>query len=307
VFRQEYEPLQVIVVDDGSTDATLAVANSYRDRIDIVTQANKGQGAARNAGLQLARGEFIAFLDADDYWRPEFLERCVGFLRHHPEAVAVNAGLIIRLRDGTELIRPNLLNRPDAPTEPFIIDDFFVFWAEHDHVRTGSAVIRKSVIDRAGGQRADLRVSQDLEYWGYIATFGRWGYIPEPLWVGNSRAAARARGWLKKYRTRRKLCPDVEQWESRIVARLSPANRASFETVRGRVAMGYAQGKILGGAFGSAYEVVRKYGDSMPPCMMSKVLRSGRRYGRISWTVTCAVVCLCEWFKAIRLSLSNWV
>jgi glycosyltransferase involved in cell wall biosynthesis len=307
VFCQTLTSYEVIVINDGSTDGTADVVRQSGDRIVYIEQTNQGQGAARNAGLNAATGEFVAFLDADDCWQPEFLERCISFLRQHPQAVAVNTGLIIRLHDNTELIQPALLIRPDAPTEPFVIDDFFAFWAEHDHVRTGSAVIRKSVIDRAGGQRADLRVSQDLEYWGYIATFGPWGYIPEPLWVGNSRAAARAQGWRKKYRKRQRLCPDVEQWETRIMTRLSPADRTSFETVRGRVAMGYAQGKILGGSYGSAYDIVRQYGDAMPRCAMSKVLRLGCRYGRIGWAIACAVICLREWSKAMRLSLSNRV
>lgn len=306
-LSQTLSPAQIIVVNDGSTDSTSAVARAFGDRIVYLEQKNAGQGAARNVGLQVATGKYVAFLDADDYWQPGFLERCVEFLERHPEAVAVNTGLITRLQDDTELIQPALLTGSDAPTNPFLIDDFFAFWAKYDHVRTGSAVIRKSVIDEAGGQRADLRISQDLEYWGYIATFGKWGYVPEPLWVGNSRQAARKQGWLRKYRKRRRLCPEVEQWEARIRPRLLPSDQANFEIVRGRVAMGYAQNKILGGAFDSACEVVREYGDQMPPCTMSTVLRLGYRYGRMGWIVACGVVCLREWSKAMRLSLSKWL
>jgi glycosyltransferase involved in cell wall biosynthesis len=305
VLSQNCESTEIIVVNDGSTDQTAEVTRSYKERIVYLEQSNAGQGAARNAGLKVATGEFIAFLDADDYWLPGFLECCTRFLVEHPEAVAVNTGLIVRLQDGTELIKPALITEPDAPAEPFVIDDFFSFWAEHDHVRTGSAVIRKSVIDKAGGQRADLRVSQDLEYWGYIATFGKWGYIPEPLWVGNSRSAACVQGWLKKYKKRRKLCPDVEQWENRIVPRLSPKQRANFEIVRGRVAMGYAQNKILGGFYRSANYIVKKYGDAMPVCSMSRLLKFGSRHGTVSWTLACLAVCLREWSKAMRLSLTN--
>jgi hypothetical protein len=206
-----------------------------------------------------------------------------------------------------ELIKPDLLNKDNAPTEPFIIDDFFAFWAEHDHIRTGSAVIRKSIIDKAGSQREDLRISQDLEYWGYIATFGKWGYIPQPLWVGNSRQAAKKQGWLKKYKKRRKLCPDVEQWEYRILTRLLPTQKANFEIVRGRVALGYAHNKILGGCSTDAKHIVRNYGDSMPYCTMSKVLKIGYRYGIVSWIIACGIICMREWTKAFRLSLSNWM
>ena len=167
-------------------------------------------------------------------------------------------------------------------------------------------MIRKSIIDQAGGQREDLRVSQDLEYWGYIATFGKWGYIPKPLWIGNSRQAAIKQGWLKKYGTRRKLCPDVEQWETRIVPRLRPNQKANFEIVRGRVAMGYAHNKILGGSYKSAHHIVRKYGYSMPHCAMSKLLRFGCYGSFIGWVIACCIIYLREWTKAFRLSLGNW-
>jgi len=307
VFAQTVAPAEVIVINDGSTDNTAEIARCYGERITYLEQSNAGQGAARNTGLRIAKGEYIAFLDADDYWLPGFLEATTTFLSEHDEAVAVNTGLITRLQDGTERIQPTLLTRPDAPTETFVVDDFFAFWAEHDHIRTGSAVIRKSVIDQAGGQREDLRVSQDLEYWGYIATFGKWGYIPKPLWIGNSRQAAKTQGWLKKYRKRRKLCPDVEQWETRIMARLLPTQRANFEIIRGRVAMGYAHNKILGGFYRSAHHIVRKYGDAMPRCTMSKVLKLGCRYGRVSWVIACGAICLREWSKAMRLSLGNWL
>ncbi len=305
VFAQTVGPAQVIVINDGSTDRTAEVAQSYGEQVVYLEQDNQGQGAARNAGLRIATGEYIAFLDADDYWLPGFLEATTAFLSEHEEAMAVNTGLIARLHDGTELIRPALLTGPDAPAESFIVDDFFSFWAEHDHVRTGSALIRKSVIDLAGGQRADLRISQDLEYWGYIATFGKWGYIPEPLWVGNSRQAARKQGWLKKYKKRRKLCPDVEQWGTRIEPRLKPSERGAYEIVRGRVAMGYAQNKILAGACESAYRIVRKYGSTMPTCAMTRVMLAGASFGPPGWAVACSVIHLKERLKSLRIRLSR--
>jgi glycosyltransferase involved in cell wall biosynthesis len=305
VLAQSLAAAEVIVINDGSTDRTAEVAQSYGEQVVYLEQDNQGQGAARNAGLKIARGTYIAFLDADDYWLPGFLEATTAFLSEHDEAVAVNTGLIARLHDGTELIRPALLTGPDAPVESFIVDVFFSFWAEHDHVRTGSVLIRKNVIDLAGGQRADLRISQDLEYWGYIATFGKWGYIPKLLWVGNSRQAAMKQGWLKKYKNRRKLCPDVEQWGSRIEPRLKPGEREAYEIVRGRVAMGYAQNKILGGASESAYRIVKKYGSTMPTCAMTRVMLSGASFGPLGWAVACSIIQLKERFKSLWIRLSQ--
>lgn len=301
VFEQTRPADEVIVINDGSTDATRKVAGGYADRIVYLEHANAGQGAARNTGLAVATGEYIAFLDADDYWRPSFVEKCLAFLDEHPEAVAVNTGLITRMHDGTEIVQPESLHGPGARTKPFLVEQFYAFWAQHDHVRTGSAMIRKSVIDRAGGQRADLRVSQDLEYWGYIATFGPWGYIPEPLWVGNSRAAALAPGWLEKYRLRRRLCPTVEAWQSRILPRLKPEQIPHFKVVRGRVGAGYAQNHILGGNLCYSRQAVRTYGDDMPPNRLTQLLRTGDRLGELGWWGACRVVIAKEFAKAIRL------
>ena len=171
-FSQTLKPTEIIVINDGSTDGTAEIAKSYGNRITYLEQENAGQGAARNAGLSIAKDHFVAFLDADDYWLPGFLEACVAFLNNHPNVVAVNTGYIIK-KWGNEYIGPSSIDKfhvsfPDG----FELDNFFDFWAKHDHVRTGTVVIRREVIEKSGFQRTDLRISQDLEYWGYIATFG---------------------------------------------------------------------------------------------------------------------------------------
>lgn len=290
VFAQTLAPHEVFVINDGSPDGTAAVAQSYGDRIIYLEQENQGQGAARNRGLERATGRFIAFLDADDYWLPRFLESCVAFLMENREAVAVSTGLLLNRTRTKQLVRPSLLERMDAPRLPFVLDDFFAFWAEHDHVRTGSNLIRRHVVELAGHQRADLRISQDLEYWGYIATFGEWGFIPEPLWVGNSRAASKRIGWLRKYRDRRSYCPAVEEWERRIVPRLSPSSIRSFKVVRGRLAGMYAHSMILAGRSEEARRTVVRYGPGLPPNRLTSLLRWGAAGGRFRWSLACLVV-----------------
>jgi hypothetical protein len=307
VFAQTLLPHEVFLINDGSTDTTGNVARKFGDRILYIEQENSGQGAARNAGLALATGTFIAFLDADDYWRPTFLERCIGFLCKHPEAVAVSTGLIVKLFDGSERILPKCLTHSDGHKREMVLDDFFSFWAKEDHVRTGSAVIRRSVIDRAGFQRADLRVSQDLEYWGYIATFGKWGFIPEPLWVGNSRSAGARTGWSGKYSLRRRLCPTVEAWQERLLPRISPEQMPSFRIVRGRVAAGYGHNHILAGRRSEARRIFDRYGSEMPSNPITSLLRRGTALGSLGWLTACAAVCFREWLKNHALALKTIV
>jgi len=75
ILAQTYEAIELIVVDDGSTDGTGEVVAHYGDRVGYVRQNNQGAPTARNVGLSMAAGEFVAFLDADDLWHPEKLER----------------------------------------------------------------------------------------------------------------------------------------------------------------------------------------------------------------------------------------
>jgi glycosyltransferase involved in cell wall biosynthesis len=85
IFAQPYRPIEVIVVDDGSTDATPAVLATYADRILSFRQANAGPAAARNHGVREARGELIAFLDADDLWHVDKLVRQIACLDTHAD------------------------------------------------------------------------------------------------------------------------------------------------------------------------------------------------------------------------------
>jgi len=303
VLRQTLNSYEILVVNDGSSDKTDETAKSYGDKVIYIEQQNQGQGAARNTGLQRARGEFIAFLDADDYWLESFLEKCVSFLDKHKDAVAVSTGHITKLVNGKELITPPCLHNGKIQN-PGTTENFFSFWAEQDHIRTGSNIIRKSVIDEAGFMQANLRgVSEDLEYWGYIATFGKWGFIPEPLWIGNSQAVAATTGWFKKYKYRRKFLPSIDAWEERMLPRLKDIDIPGFEIMRGRVAAGNAQNKVIAGDFNSALDIVKKYGDSMPRNRLTLLMRTGARFGKYGWLLTCFIVRLKESVKSWRLHL----
>lgn len=301
VLAQTDPPHEIIVVDDGSEDDTVRVVRNYGDAVRYERQDNHGPSAARNRGLTLATQLYVAFLDADDFWKPDFLVKCTTFLDQHPQAIAVSTGLAVHDASGVERLLPKALVSGELGTAPHLIKDFFAMWAAHDHVRTGSSVFRREVLLRAGGFREDLRVAEDLEFWGYLATFGLWGFIPAPLWVGNPIAAAIISGWLRKHRQRHQWCPTVESWQERIVPRLRPEDRAAFEIVRGRVAAGYAHSKILGGAPNEARHIVEKYGATMPKNRLTALLHTGLRYGAVSWSLACWLVDLKETIKTLRI------
>src|SRR5437016_1233967 len=89
VLAQTYPHLECIVVDDGSTDNTLEVLAPYGDHIRVITQKNAGLSAARNTGVRNAGGEYVGFLDADDWWQPQKIAKQVALAEKRPELGAI--------------------------------------------------------------------------------------------------------------------------------------------------------------------------------------------------------------------------
>ena len=93
--EQTYMDYEIVLVDDGSTDDTKDVAMQYGQKVTYLYQQNQGLSAARNQGISKASGELLAYLDADDMWYPEKLERQVAFLDAHPECGIVHSEMSI--------------------------------------------------------------------------------------------------------------------------------------------------------------------------------------------------------------------
>jgi hypothetical protein len=189
--------------------------------------------------------------------------------------------------------------------EPCILEDFFGFWADQNHITTGSNVIRREIIEIAGYQRADLRISEDLEYWGYLATFGKWGFIPKALWVGDPIPSAAAQGWQVRHKKRYQFCPTVEQWEKRIIPRLKTEDWPGFRKVRGRVASSYAQAKIIAGDDEGAIKIVSKYGEDMPVNYYTQSMKIGVRSGWLGWRVVCSLIRFREQIKSFLINFGR--
>ncbi|MGE5294771.1 MAG: glycosyltransferase family 2 protein [Solirubrobacterales bacterium] len=99
VLSQKYRDLEIIVVDDGSKDNTREVVAAYGAPVRYIFQENQGPGAARNQGIRVAAGAYLAFLDSDDVWMPTFLEKTVSALDEHPEVGVATTGIYLGYKD----------------------------------------------------------------------------------------------------------------------------------------------------------------------------------------------------------------
>jgi glycosyltransferase involved in cell wall biosynthesis len=310
VFGQTYKDLQVIVVDDASTDATADVVRSFGDRVEYFRlDRNRGPAYARTFGLLRCRGEFTAIIDADDYWLPEFVETTVAFLASHPEAAAVSTAYRSRRWDGRELQLP-VLDEADAarfPSSGAIIDDFFGFWSRWMHILTGTVLMRTAVVRQTGGQREELRLTEDLEFWGYLATFGAWGFIPQHLFVTDERAIS-ARERLTKLKKRYKLFSVIStaEWEKRIRPRVIPEDSISFDAVVERMGVAIAIANAYSGSFRRAWELAYMYRKSLGPGL-GTVLQLGLRCRPAIWPLFCLSIRLREYVIAYFPGLTGLV
>ena len=116
---QSYKPLQVVVVDDGSSDNSLQVVKQYLKHITLIVQQNSGQSAARNAGIKVARGDYVALLDADDYWSPDKLNQQVKLLNHRNQVVYCGLRVFDNLSNTT---LDNLIPKYRGECKSFFLD-----------------------------------------------------------------------------------------------------------------------------------------------------------------------------------------
>lgn len=288
VFNQTGDVLtEVIVIDDGSTDNSEEIVKSYPKTIKLLQQENQGPAAARNRGIEAAAGKYLAFLDADDYWMPDFLDMTVRFLEENPEVIAVSTRQLHKIPGKPDIISPALLKTdPEKYSQPVVLPDFFSFWAENNHVCTGSVLMRTDIVKQTGGQRPELRITEDLEFWAYLATFGKWGFIPKVLFVSDGGAVTHQTGWLEKNKKRWQAAPTVDEWAARIITRMSSPLPYSYLISRGRIALNLAYSMIMSSRDEMARKTVLEEWGYLPKNCVTKLLKVASK-NDFSWFIIC--------------------
>ena len=293
IFKQTtIHSYEVVLVDDGSTDDSVELIKARTEgNIILYEQQNAGPSVARNKGVELSHGKYCAYLDADDYWGDGFIEKTVSFLEEHDDCVAVNVAQRHLTLSG-EHVAPVCYNEY---SKPFVLDDFFSFWATYMHVCTGSVVIRSEVIKQIGGMRTDLRITEDLEFWALVSTYGSWGFIPEILFVSDGMETITNQAeWLKKMQIRWNNAPSVTDWEKRIVKRANQTEE--YKKARGRIARNLVYCQLLSGIERLARREAKLYGQNFTNDAIGKLMNFARRIP-LMWWLLCKFLKYREWHR----------
>jgi glycosyltransferase involved in cell wall biosynthesis len=190
VLAQNVSDYEVIVVDDGSTDGTREVLRAFDDRVQYVRQNNRGVAAARNAGIAMARGQWVCFLDADDMWMPEKLGRQLTLAVQHPSVGLIFADA--EERDAARIQKRSILETmrfgPDALRDVPLREPFRKLLVEN-FIPTSTVMIRTACFATAGTFDEELSNAEDRDLWLRIAAHFPIACVPQILAKKRSHAA----------------------------------------------------------------------------------------------------------------------
>lgn len=191
VLSQTFNNFEIIVIDDGSSDNTFNIANSYGANVKVYMQNNAGAGAARNYGAKLAKGAWLAFLDADDLWAPEKLELQMSISNNYfwsyTDSYFIGSSHNGSLKSSD--VSPHMSGKV-VPT--LIVNNF---------IGTSTVMIRKDIFLSVGGFDQSLRALQDWDLWLKIAAKYELGYIsaPQVKYRVHSNSTSRSTRKTRKY------------------------------------------------------------------------------------------------------------
>jgi len=177
ILGQRYLDWELICVDDGSNDRSLAILLRYESadpRVRVITRPNTGVARARNDGMAVARGRYIAAMDSDDFALPERLSRQVEYMEAHPDCVAVGAAV--------RIVGPDLLPLQDElkPQDHETIDAQ-ILAGDGSAIRQPVAMFRTAAVRAVGGYRDEFSTFEDADLYLRLAEIGRLANLPDIL------------------------------------------------------------------------------------------------------------------------------
>ena len=176
VFNQTFQNFEVVIVDDGSTDGSVAEVEKLSDlRIRLIHQKNAGVSAARNRGIEEAKGDLIAFLDADDEWKPEYLATQYHLSQKYPDCNVFACNYEFRNMEGK--VTPTIIRKLPFTGEDGILSNYFeVASCSHPPICSISIMVKKQAIQAIGGFPVGIRSGEDLLTWARLAVNDKIAY-----------------------------------------------------------------------------------------------------------------------------------
>lgn len=189
VFNQTFQDFEVVIVNDGSTDGSVAEVEKFNDsRIRLIHQKNAGVSAARNRGIEKAKGDLIAFLDADDEWKPEYLVTQYRLFQKYPDCNVFACNYAFRCIDGRTTF-PVIRKLPFVGEDGILSNYFEVASCSNPPICSISIMVKKQVIQAIGGFPVGIKSGEDLLTWARLAIKGPIAYSKKVLSIyrlGNS-------------------------------------------------------------------------------------------------------------------------
>ncbi|OUN58398.1 glycosyltransferase family 2 protein [Alistipes sp. An66] len=169
VLNQTFRDYEIVIVNDGSTDGSVEeVGKVHDDRIRLVHQPNAGVSAARNRGVEEAKGELIAFLDADDEWKPEYLATQYFLYQKYPDCSVFACNY--EFRDVMGRVTPTLIHKLPFVEEDGILTNYFeVASCSNPPICSISIMVKKQAIQAIGGFPVGVKSGEDLLTWARLA------------------------------------------------------------------------------------------------------------------------------------------
>lgn len=155
ILNQSYREYEIIVVNDGSTDGSDQIVQGYNQSIKLITQKNQGVSKARNTGIKQASHSYIAFLDGDDFWHPNYLENIYHGIQKYPDTGIIGCSYAQKI-DDLGMVDPNSF---------FLIENYFKRALINTLFFTSATVIKKSFFDHNPGFDVNLARGEDLDVW----------------------------------------------------------------------------------------------------------------------------------------------